>query len=248
MSVSKASVSKVLVSKTVVSKTIGVLGGTFDPVHNGHIQIALDALEALGLDEVRLMPCHRPPHRDCPALTSEQRVELLRLAVKDHPQLSVDTRELLREQASYTVTTLESLRKELGANVSIVFIMGADAFAQLTTWYQWERLRDLAHIIVMARPNSFPPSHPVLQQWVEHAKLAASESEQCGEDVSANTYAHFHQQSAGGFALLERHLMDVSATTIREELEGANDSKVATHLPRAVATYIQENGLYRSGR
>jgi nicotinate-nucleotide adenylyltransferase len=228
-----------------VSKVIGVLGGTFDPVHNGHIQIALDALELLGLDEVRLMPCHRPPHRDCPRLTSEQRVELLRLAVKDHPRLNVDTRELLREQASYTVATLEDLRQELGKDVSVVFILGTDAFAQLATWYQWERLRDLAHIVVMARPNSPQPVHPLLQQWVEQATLAVDANAQRDEGFAANIYAQFHQQPAGGFALLERHLMDVSATAIRKELEGADYAKTAMQLPSAVAAYIQERGLYR---
>lgn len=232
------------VSKALVSKAIGVLGGTFDPVHNGHIQIALDALDILGLDEVRLMPCHLPPHRDRPTLTSKQRVELLRLAVKDYPQLMVDTCELLREQASYTVTTLEHLRQELGEDISIVFIMGADAFAQLHTWYQWERLRDLAHIVVMARPNSPLPTHSVLQQWVEQATLVG------GDEQSVKNHSIFRQQSAGGVALLERHLMDVSATAIRAQLEqGLSpktvESTLAGQLPRAVADYIQEQGLYR---
>jgi nicotinate-nucleotide adenylyltransferase len=237
------SVSEALVSKTMVSSVIGILGGTFDPVHNGHIQIALDALDILGLDEVRLMPCHRPPHRDCPRLTSEQRVELLRLAVKGHPQLSVDTRELQREQASYTVTTLEGLRQELGEDASIVFILGADAFVQLATWHQWERLRDLAHIVVMARPNSSQPSHPVLQQWVEQATVKVNTV--AAEGFSVEDNGVFKQQPSGGFALLERHLMDVSATAIRAQLEGACPSNAVVQLPSAVAAYIQEQGLYR---
>jgi nicotinate-nucleotide adenylyltransferase len=238
------SVSTVRVSKTMVSSVIGILGGTFDPVHNGHIQMALDALDILGLDEVRLMPCHRPPHRDCPTLASEQRVELLRLAVSESPQLSVDTRELQRERASYTVTTLEGLRQELGEDASIVFILGADAFAQLATWYQWERLRDLAHIVVMARPNSSSPSHPVLQQWVEQAtvRLGAS-TEDRSFSIEAN--ATFKQRPSGGFALLERHLMDVSATAIRAQLGHACHSNAVAQLPSAVAAYIQEHGLYR---
>ena len=244
MSVSEVLVSKKMVSNAMVSRAVGILGGTFDPVHNGHIQIALDALELLGLDEVRLMPCHRPPHRGCPRLTSEQRVELLRLAVKEYPQLSVDTRELQREQASYTVTTLEDLRQELGENTSIVFILGADAFAQLATWHQWERLRDLAHIVVMARPNSSSPSHPVLQQWVEQATVRLSATTE-DRSFSIEGKAAFKQQSSGGFALLERHLMDVSATAIRAQLEGVCHSNEVAQLPSAVAAYIQERGLYR---
>jgi nicotinate-nucleotide adenylyltransferase len=227
-------VSTPTVSKQAVSKVIGILGGTFDPVHNGHIQIALDALDILGLDEVRLMPCHRPPHRDCPTLTSEQRVDLLRLAIKEHPQLSVDTRELLRERPSYTVTTLENLRQEMGEETSVVFILGADAFAQLTTWYQWKRLRDLAHIVVMARPNTPQPAHKVLQQWITQAAL----------NVGIEDYAIFHQKPVGGFALLERHLIDISATAIRAQLEGANQSSDVSQLPSAVAAYIHEQNLY----
>jgi nicotinate-nucleotide adenylyltransferase len=226
-------------------KAIGMLGGTFDPVHNGHIQIALDALDTLALDEVRLMPCHRPPHRDCPTLSSEQRVALLHLAVKEHPQLSVDTRELLREQASYTVTTLEGLRQELGEDVSLVFILGMDAFAQLTTWYQWERLEHLAHILVMARPNSPGPRHRVLQRWVQQARVSFGAS--ASVNTSNESYAIFRQQSAGGFALLERHLIDVSATAIRGQLEGEKQPKALAQLPSAVAAYIQEKGLYRAG-
>jgi len=211
-----------------VSRVIGLLGGTFDPVHNGHLTIASNALTLLNLDEVRLVPCHRPPHRNTPALGSSQRVNLLQLAVKGCDGLSVDTRELTREQASYTVTTLESVRNEVGDQVSVVFIMGADAFAQLDTWHEWQRLRDLAHIIVMARPNSARPSHGELQRWLEQA-----------DEVGI-----VHRQRAGGVIMLQQGLVDISATNIREKLfQGEVD--VLTKMPNAVADYIVAHQLYQ---
>ena len=210
-----------------VSRVVGLLGGTFDPIHNGHLAIASDALTLLNLDEVRLVPCHRPPHRGAPALASSQRVDLLQLAVQDCDDISVDTRELARDQASYTVTTLESVRQEVGDQVSIVFIMGADAFAQLDTWYEWQRLRELAHIVVMARPNSDQPTHADLQQWLQHA------------DYSGKV----HQQCAGSVIMLQQRVMDISATEIRQGIF-RGETGILTQMPKAVADYIVAHQLY----
>ena len=210
-----------------VSRVIGLLGGTFDPVHNGHLAIAFDALTLLSLDEVRLVPCHRPPHRNTPALSSSQRVDLLRLAVKDCDGLSVDTRELAREHASYTVTTLESVREEVGEQVSVVFIMGADAFAQLDTWYEWQRLRELAHIAVMARPNSAQPAHAELRQWLQHR-----------DDGGI-----VHQQCSGSVIMLQQREWDISATKIRQGLFRGDVGALA-QMPKAVADYITAHQLY----
>jgi nicotinate-nucleotide adenylyltransferase len=210
-----------------VSRVIGLLGGTFDPVHNGHLAIAFDALTLLSLDEVRLVPCHRPPHRNAPALASSQRADLLQLAVQDCDGLSVDTRELAREQASYTVTTLKSVREEVGEQVSIVFIMGADAFAQLDTWYEWQRLRELAHIVVMARPNSAQPAHAELQQWLQHK-----------DDGGI-----VHQQCSGSVIMLQQRELDISATKIRQGLFRGEVGALA-QMPKAVADYITAHQLY----
>lgn len=215
-----------------MARAIGLLGGTFDPVHQGHLSIANHALTMLGLDEVRLVPCHRPPHRGTPTLTSEQRATLLSLAVKDHKGLAVDTQELMREQASYTVDTLKHVREEVGDKTSVVFIMGADAFAHIDTWYQWQALRELAHIVVMQRPASEQPTHKTLVEWLHNP-----------DDPTI-----VHRQGAGGFVVLQQPEISVSATDIRQQLLSGNcksESSVALqYLPDAVRDYIDAQQLY----
>ncbi len=207
-------------------KRIGILGGTFDPVHNAHIQMAVEAKQALHLDEVRLIPCHKPPHRDVPAATSAQRLSLLKLAIEEQDGLRVDDREIQRDTASYTVDTLLSLRQELGDQVSLVFLLGTDAFVQMHTWHRWQALRDLAHIAVMSRPDSAQVTHTTLKEWVN----------------TADTPSVIDTQAAGGFIMLSQSLLAISATDIRQQL---SQQLIPTELPATVAQYIQEQGLYQ---
>ena len=138
------------------SAPIGVLGGTFDPIHYGHLRPALELLEALALAEVRFIPCRLPAHRGAPAITPEQRLELVRLATADQPGFVADDRELRRPGRSYMVDTLASLRQDLG-ETPLCLILGGDAFAALHTWRRWEDLSKLAHFIVMQRPGAAQP-------------------------------------------------------------------------------------------
>jgi nicotinate-nucleotide adenylyltransferase len=210
-----------------VRQTIGVFGGTFDPVHNGHIQMAVEARESLSLDEVRLIPCHRPPHREAPSVDSLQRLHLLSLAISGHQGLLVDDRELRRDTASYTVDTLISLRAELGAELSIVLMLGMDAFAHLTTWHQWQRLRELAHIAVIARPNSSAIVDGELKQWLSQV----------------DDHSIVHQQAAGGVLMLTQSLLPISATAIRQQLKNGEE---VTDLPPQVVEYINAQGFYKN--
>lgn len=207
-------------------RRIGIFGGTFDPIHNGHLQMAVEAKQTLGLDEVRFIPCHKPPHRDVPAASSEQRLALLQLAVAGYDGLLVDDRELRRDTASYTVDTLLSLRQELGDNVSLVFMVGMDAFAQMHLWHRWQALRDLAHIAVMSRPDSVAVTDATLCQWLE----------------TADPPSIVNTQSAGGLVMLSQSLLNISATHIRQQLP-MSPNTVAIPLP--VAQYIKEHGLYQ---
>ncbi len=146
---------------------IGVFGGTFDPVHNGHLRTALDVFEALGLDELRFIPLGQAVHREQPLTSAETRLALLRAAIEHQPGFLVDERELRRDRPSYTVDTLESLREELGPKRPLCLLLGRDAFNAFHTWRQPERILELAHLVVMDRPGHGLPDAPELQALME---------------------------------------------------------------------------------
>ena len=127
-------------------------GGTFDPVHNGHIAVADFAQKIFDAD-VYFVPSADPPHRQKPLATAQQRADMLQIAIADQPRFFLDTRELQRAKPSYTVDTLRQLRAEIGNEIPLAWLIGADAFAQLHTWHEWEALLDLAHFIVAVRPG-----------------------------------------------------------------------------------------------
>jgi nicotinate-nucleotide adenylyltransferase len=131
---------------------IVILGGTFDPVHIGHLRVALEASEALAAP-VRLMPAHVPPHRPAPVAGAAQRVAMLHAALAGQDRLQLDSRELDRNEPSYTIDTLRGMRAEFGATRPLVLLLGADAFAGLPAWHCWRELFALAHIAVMTRPG-----------------------------------------------------------------------------------------------
>jgi nicotinate-nucleotide adenylyltransferase len=140
---------------------IGIFGGTFDPIHFGHLRTALDVQQALDLDEVRIIPLRDPPHRDQPETTTRQRLAMIRAAVTDEPAFRLDTRELEREGKSYSVETLRSLREELGDTTPICLIVGSDAFHGFPAWHKPAEILQLAHIIVMQRPGDpLPELYP----------------------------------------------------------------------------------------
>lgn len=132
---------------------IGILGGTFDPIHFGHLRTALDVVEDLNLQQLRFIPCGEPPHRDQPHASPAQRLAMVQLAIASESRFMVDAREIQRGGPSYMVETLESLRQELGEQQSLGLIVGLDAFAALDSWYRWQDLIDLAHLIIMTRPG-----------------------------------------------------------------------------------------------
>ena len=131
---------------------IGILGGTFDPVHFGHLRPALEVMQALGLEQVRFLPNSIPPHRETPWLNSASRLELLKTAIGDQPGFELDERELQREGHSYMVDTLESLQSDFPSH-PICLILGMDAFLGIKQWHQWQRIPELCHLIVTTRPG-----------------------------------------------------------------------------------------------
>jgi nicotinate-nucleotide adenylyltransferase len=209
-------------------KSIGIFGGTFDPVHRGHIAIAQDFLQHLQLDELRLVPCHLPPHRDLPSACDADRLAILRIAATGTP-LVVDDRELRREGSSYTIDTLLSLRGELGNDCSLVLCLGLDAFARLDTWQQWQQLIALAHIAVATRAASDAELNPAVRDLLARKQT---------RDASA-----LKKSAAGLIYLAQLSQIPVSSTQTRQELAA---QRTARDLHPGVIDYIQQRGLYQS--
>ncbi len=208
---------------------IGIFGGTFDPVHYGHLRPLLEVQQTLGLDEVRLIPSFIPPHRDAPGASAEQRLAMLALAAAETPGFVIDQRELLRGGPSYTVDTLQSLRDELGSNQSLCLIMGLDAFVALDSWHQWQRLTELAHIVVMQRPGGLLAKTGAVAELVEQRQVL---------DV-----AELENQPAGRVYFQSVTQLDISATAIREQLARGQDVRFL--MPDSVRYYIETQGLYK---
>jgi len=159
-----------------MAEAIGILGGTFDPVHFGHVRPALDVVEQLGLSHLHLIPNAVPPHRPQPIATSQQRLMMLHLAVKNTPQLIVDDREIQRDGESYTVDTLLSLRQDYPDN-PLYLLMGSDAFIHIQTWHRWQEILPLAHIVVMQRPDEDVAMSEQLTEWYTE-NLAQTDDQQ----------------------------------------------------------------------
>jgi nicotinate-nucleotide adenylyltransferase len=210
----------------MTTSKIGILGGTFDPIHFGHLRPALDVAEQLDLDHVRLIPCSVPPHRAQPQATAQQRLTMLQLAIKNNPRFIVDDRELQREGSSYTVDTLKSLRDEFPDTV-LYLILGTDAFLGLQSWHQWQQIIELAHIVVMQRPDEILATSGEMESWYQ---------EHLGKEESA-------EQLAGAIWPVAVTQLNISATEIRELI--ANSLSPQFLLPDAVINLIEMLGLYQ---
>ncbi len=212
---------------------IGVIGGTFDPVHYGHLRLAEELSETLKLAEVRLVPSGTPPHRSAPQVTAEHRLEMVRLAAAGNPRLVVDDREVRRAGPAYTFDTLASLRAEAGNSRPIVLLLGADAFLEFATWHRWHEIFGLAHVAVAHRPG-YPVEH-----WDERMPqpLAREYSARLMQQPLAT-----HLSPAGGITVIAFTALDISATAIRDMLRSGASPRYL--LPSAVLDYIRQHHLY----
>jgi len=182
---------------------IGVFGGTFDPIHLGHLRVALDALQLLGLDQLRFVPLAQAVHRRQPVASSAQRLAMLQAAIAGQAGFSVDTRELERGTPSYTVDTLDSLRRELGPDLPICLVIGADAFRGFADWREPARILRLAHLVILTRPGHDHRPDPRLQQLV-------------GPLDYASEPGMLRSAAAGRCLPLAVSALEISATDIRE--------------------------------
>lgn len=210
---------------------IGILGGTFDPIHYGHLRPAAEAREKLGLSEVRLIPAARPPHRDEPTASAQDRLIMARQAAEETPGFTVDDRELRRAGLSYTVLTLEELRRAMGANTPLCLLIGADALAGFTTWHRWQEIPSLAHLVVLRRPDSAVTADPAT--WPAWARPRAA---RVANDLTASP--------AGRVIFVEASPQDISATAVRQRV--ARGESIAGLVPPAVEHHILQHRLYRS--
>ena len=207
---------------------IGIFGGTFDPIHIGHLRAAMDIRQDLALDEVRLIPCNVSPHRSAPLASGAQRLDMLQAAIQGEPGLRVDDCELRRAAPSYTVDTLLSLRAELG-DTPLCLMMGMDSFQALNTWHRWRDIITLAHVVVMTRPGGLPPTQGevatlVTQHGVYDPLLLQS-------------------KSAGYVLVRPVSQLDVAASRIRNAVKEGKSARY--WVPDGVWEIIKKEGIYR---
>ncbi len=251
---------------------IGILGGTFDPVHFGHLRLALEAQEVLGLQEVRFIPVAAPPHRAPPVATFEARCAMLKLALADAPGFVLDAIEAMLPAPSYTVRTLTALRASLGADPPLALLMGADAFAGLTSWHEWERLLELAHLVVATRPGTELRAErlpePLARLWQKRWQVA--EPTPCGDTArttthfadtaptttagatpsasppsfaaTANELPFWRTRPAGAVIELPITPLAISSTHIRRLLASGRSARYL--LPEAVDAYLRAQRIY----
>ncbi len=205
---------------------LGVFGGTFNPVHYGHLRSALEVKEFFQLEQLRLIPCRIPAHRQEPDVSAEMRLHLLQLAIKDMPGWLADRRELDRDGPSYMVDTLASLKAEFADSPILLFI-GTDAFAGLTNWYQWQHLFDLAHVVVMTRPG-FQPAE--VSPWLQQRQTEQLES--------------LRQRQAGLLYFFPVTQLDISASRIRKLVAAGLDTRFL--LPDGIIQEINKHHLYQT--
>ena len=209
---------------------LGILGGTFDPLHIAHLRMAQEAYEQLGLASVRFIPAGQPRHRDQPGASAEHRLGMARAALQGIAHFSLDDAEVRSDAPSYTVPTLERLRKELGADISLVLLLGADAFLGLASWHRWQDLFDLAHIAVATRPGYVidPKEMPAALAREFSARHAVA------GDLSASP--------AGSVLPYTMTPLEISATAIRACCAAHRSPRFL--VPDAVLDYISTHQLY----
>jgi nicotinate-nucleotide adenylyltransferase len=217
-----------LPSPPLLSPLVGVFGGTFNPVHYGHLRSALELVERLQLEQLRLMPSASPPHRDTPECSAERRAAMVELAVSGEPRLVCDAREMQRPGKSYTIDSLIELRGELGAQQGLCMVLGCDAVQDIATWHRWQELLDWAHIVVIARPGWQLPRAGDLAQWLKTHQLESPEL--------------LRQRPCGGIVIEELRPLAISSTEIRDLLASGRSARYL--MPQSVVDYIQAHTLY----
>lgn len=208
---------------------IGIFGGTFDPIHFGHLRTALEVADAFDLSEVRFIPCRLPPHRGQPAAAADDRLAMLQLALEgSDPRFRIDDRELKRDGPSYMVDTLASIRGE-ASECPLCLIVGLDAFQGIPAWHRWREIFKLAHVVVMQRP--FEAEFAEALERVLDERMVSKRST-------------LHQKPAGAICFEDVSQLAISASRIRELVRTGKSTQYL--LPDCVREFIARHELYRS--
>jgi len=213
-------------------KLIGILGGTFNPIHNGHLRLAQVLAETLKLDEVKFTPSAQPPHKKTPQVSAEHRAAMVARAIQNNPNFSLENCELMRTGNSYTIDTLEHLRQLHGEDVSLVLLMGSDAFTKLDTWHRWADIMTYCHIALVQRPLRESTNNAPLNKSLE--TLLQNHYTENSDDL--------HSTNAGFITMQAMAPLDISSTAIRTMLENKQSARYL--LPDAVLDYIDTHQLY----
>jgi nicotinate-nucleotide adenylyltransferase len=206
----------------------GILGGTFDPIHHGHLRLALEVQAAFDLDAVHLVLSAQPPHRASPSISAAARFDLLQKAVENEAMLIADDREMQRADLSYMVETLAHFRTEFGKKMPLGLILGADAWLKFESWYQWQTILDYCHVIIVQRPN-----------YTEQMPASLGQIEQ---QRRAKLPQQLQQQPAGLIYRQTTSALDISATMIRDVLASGGNPRYL--LPDNVLNSIKNAQFY----
>jgi nicotinate-nucleotide adenylyltransferase len=198
---------------------IGIYGGSFDPVHLGHLKTATSIKNELGIERLFLLPCYEPVHKQSLNYTSEQRLEMLSLAIQDFPELEIDTREILREGSSFMIDTLIELVEEFN-NHTICLIIGMDSFINFKTWKQWDEFADLVHMVVLPRSGNQPD-----KKSLDTFDLAKDKD-------------HLKSELTGLLYFSNSKLINISSSDIRDKI--ANDQNLDQLVPSSVINLLQK--------
>ena len=211
-----------------MTRPVGIMGGAFDPVHNGHLHLATTLLEELRLAEILFVPLNNPPHRPTPLTSSEQRLEMLQLSIENYPHLKIDDCELQRAGVSYTIDTLKHIRKIIG-ETPLCLIMGIDNFKILNSWHRWKSLLDYAHIVIVNRPG--------YDSEIDDVEIKRF----MGSSITRSV-TNLHEQLSGCIIKPDVPMLDISSTQIRKNFQSGLETK--SLLPDKVLDFIHTHHLY----